>query len=325
MRVERDVVQDPRVSAVDQPKQSRKRKKNGSASHSSAPRSSSGSSARRHKFGDKRGTRTGRGVSEQVGGSQSEKHLLYVIEDSTEFWPTIQIILEDLYNLRFIEDLETASRALEREPLPAGLLVDIIFPPDQDAGLKFVEGLRPTLPALPVVFISARDDYRAGMRAAELGAGYACKNPGEFPGDLKEELARLIPESVLDRELLAMSRVEDLVFEIYGRRFADCSRELQEILHTWFVTMATIGPRVDRLAEVTGKSEKDLRGILKEDFPAESLGQFLLHLCTCRGALLYRSRRSARTVCSRIGMSRERFYENCKIQLFLRACQDISE
>jgi len=246
-----------------------------------------------------------------------EAPLLYTIEDDTEFWGTIELILESEYRLRFFGGFECCTRALQEEPLPDVLLVDVIFPPDRDAGFKYVRELRASLPALPVLFISGRNDYEAGLQARDLDAGFVHKAPGRFKADLYAELARLLPSSLLHKELRVMSGIEDLVLEVYGKRFSSCSPRLQEILQMWFSTMSSIGANVEHLAELAGISPGTLNRILQQDFPKENAKEFLVHLSTAYGAALYRCGYSSQDVCQRIGMSRARFYENCKRQLFL--------
>ena len=276
-------------------------------------RASDSSAARKHVSkcsGSKHGRRPGR--------TRSKKAVLYVIEDDSDFWGTVELLLGEQYELEFFEDLQSGSRALQNKPLPAGLLVDIIFPPDRDAGLNFVRDFRPRFPGLPVVFISGRNDYEAALQARDLDAGYVHKDPGKFQGELFVELARWLPPTSLHEELRILSGIDDLVFEIYGKRVTDCSASLQEILRKWFDVMPSVGANVERLGQLVGKSPDALNRILRRDFPKESIKEFLVHLSTVYGAVLYWCGCSTQDVCQKIGMTRARFYENCKVHLFVK-------
>lgn len=71
------------------------------------------------------------------------------------------------YGVKIFSRLEDLTVALQTE-IPAVILMDIVFPEGENAGIEAISALGKTFPA-PVIFISVREDLAARLQAARAG------------------------------------------------------------------------------------------------------------------------------------------------------------
>lgn len=94
---------------------------------------------------------------------------------------------------RVLTRLDTMEAALDEE-LPAAILMDIIFPDGDSAGLeRIAEFQKRHQPFPPLIFISVRTDFQARLRAAHAGASAFFPKPVDV-NRLFEHLNEIQPE-----------------------------------------------------------------------------------------------------------------------------------
>ena len=93
-----------------------------------------------------------------------------VVEDNADNRLLLQAILGDAYELAEFESGRAALEALDREPLPRLVLLDISLP--EMSGVEVLRRIRadPRLRALPVIALTAH--AMAGDRESYLAAGF---------------------------------------------------------------------------------------------------------------------------------------------------------
>ncbi len=103
---------------------------------------------------------------------QPSRRILVVEDDRAQAEAiAVRLALDD-YQVEVLTDLEAfrAACAPGREP-PAAVIMDIIFPEGDVAGVEAIDELRRrTLGTLPVIFVSVRDDMQTRLAAQRAGA-----------------------------------------------------------------------------------------------------------------------------------------------------------
>jgi diguanylate cyclase (GGDEF)-like protein len=103
-------------------------------------------------------------------GKKTENRLVYLVEDDPYVLQNLFLQISFFgYEVRIFDELQGMSRAV-REKQPAAIIADIIFPEGDLAGVEAVARLRKEFTAhVPVIFISARNDLLARLRAVRAG------------------------------------------------------------------------------------------------------------------------------------------------------------
>jgi len=101
---------------------------------------------------------------------EREKKLIFLIEDDPFQLESLSIQVSHFgYTVRSFSTLEDVRRAV-RETLPSAIVMDIVFPEGNMAGIETIVGIRREHGTdLPVVFISRRNDLDARLQAVRAG------------------------------------------------------------------------------------------------------------------------------------------------------------
>ncbi len=126
------------------------------------------------------------------GEATKEGHIL-LVEDDQDLAESMAAQLGAFgYRVELAHSAEEIPRAFAREPLPEALVIDIILPEGDTAGPDAIAEMHKKLArcAVPVIYISARDDTEARL-AAVRGCGSAYLTKPVDIGSLVEWLDRL--------------------------------------------------------------------------------------------------------------------------------------
>ncbi|MBQ0723871.1 MAG: diguanylate cyclase [Cycloclasticus sp.] len=129
--------------------------------------------------------------SAQLSANNKDKQLIYVIEDDPLIAEEICTQLNYFgYQVQTFPTTEDASQTL-KERMPSIMLIDIELPDGDLAGPEFAKLFnRYSMVHVPIIFISARDDWQARLAAAQAeGSAYLTK-PLDF-NELIEQLENL--------------------------------------------------------------------------------------------------------------------------------------
>ncbi len=114
-----------------------------------------------------------------------------IVEDDKDLVEKMRLYLAEYgYEVEAIDDPAQLESALENSS-PTIVIVDIMFPGGDDAGIEVIQQLRDkNLLACPVVFLTVRDDFEARLSAVRAGADAYLVKPVNF-AELKEFLSWL--------------------------------------------------------------------------------------------------------------------------------------
>lgn len=103
-------------------------------------------------------------------GSLNSKDLIYIVDDDENARSYFELILKSAgYVIESFSDLEDFSRAMKKK-MPDIIIMDIVFPEGKLAGVDAINQLGAELgKSIPVIFISARSDQDARIRALRAG------------------------------------------------------------------------------------------------------------------------------------------------------------
>ena len=100
---------------------------------------------------------------------------VFVVEDDVDLARFIGARLESVgYRVQYFENLSDFMRASE---VPLAVIMDVILPEGEDAGLQAIARLRRDQGSIPVIVISVRDDARARLAALRAGAARFLTKP----------------------------------------------------------------------------------------------------------------------------------------------------
>jgi diguanylate cyclase (GGDEF)-like protein len=101
---------------------------------------------------------------------ERERKLIFLIEDDPFQLESLTIQVSHFgYTVRSFSNLEEA-RAAVRQTLPSAIVMDVVFPESDLAGIETILAIRNEQgAALPVIFISKRNDLDARLQAARAG------------------------------------------------------------------------------------------------------------------------------------------------------------
>ncbi|MDR9424385.1 MAG: PAS domain-containing protein [Marinobacter sp.] len=107
-----------------------------------------------------------------VGPRAHDAPLVYLVEDDAEQAEHFcQTISEQGYRVEVFNALNDFYAACTQKSLPDAVVLDIVFPEGDNAGVTTLEELKANLePFPPVVFVSVRDDLDARLGALRAGA-----------------------------------------------------------------------------------------------------------------------------------------------------------
>lgn len=114
--------------------------------------------------------------------AESERYLVYLLEDDLDLAAELQMALTNFgYRVKHYAALEDAEKAVN-DVRPDFLIVDVMFSAESRTGPESIAALQKVASdPLPVVFISARNDFDAYLAAVRAGAvGYFVK-PLDIP------------------------------------------------------------------------------------------------------------------------------------------------
>ncbi|MEJ5202095.1 MAG: diguanylate cyclase [Anaerolineales bacterium] len=96
--------------------------------------------------------------------------LVFLVEDDPEQAEELAVQIRYFgYQVQILTRLEQLGKALQ-VVTPAAILMDLIFPEGDSAGIEAVQQMRSVLPAqVPVIFVSVRDDFQARLQAVRAG------------------------------------------------------------------------------------------------------------------------------------------------------------
>lgn len=96
--------------------------------------------------------------------------LVFLVEDDPEQAEELAVQIRYFgYQVQILNRLEQLSGALGIIT-PAAILMDLIFPEGENAGIETIQQMRSILPPqMPVIFISVRDDFQARLQAVRAG------------------------------------------------------------------------------------------------------------------------------------------------------------
>lgn len=113
---------------------------------------------------------------------QTEHRLLFVVEDDTDLAREQRLQYElHGYVVREFHQIEGLEQAV-REQAPLAIVMDVVFPDGDMAGIRSIAKLRAALGTLPpVIFASRRDDLEARLEAVRAGAAAYFIKPLDLP------------------------------------------------------------------------------------------------------------------------------------------------
>jgi diguanylate cyclase (GGDEF)-like protein len=108
-------------------------------------------------------------VTESLQSTRANR-LIFMVEDDPQQAEELAIQIRYFgYQVQTLTRLEQLSEALQMIT-PAAILMDLIFPEGDSAGIEAIQEMRETIPAhTPVIFISVRDDFQARLQAVRAG------------------------------------------------------------------------------------------------------------------------------------------------------------
>lgn len=127
----------------------------------------------------------------QMRANSPAERLIFVVDDDTAIAreQRLQYELHD-YQVREFHNFEGLNSAIASAK-PNAIVMDIVFPGGELAGIQKIAELRAALPHLPpVVFISGREDLGTRLESVRAGAAAYFLKPLDFP-ELIEVLDRL--------------------------------------------------------------------------------------------------------------------------------------
>ncbi|MCH8074903.1 MAG: response regulator [SAR324 cluster bacterium] len=126
-----------------------------------------------HDFGDKTSIVEGASwqiVLEELGTRKELDNTIFIVDDDL---PMVELLEEQLtlfgFTVKSITNLSHLPREVETHP-PAAILMDIMFPGEEDAGVLAIQALKEKeLLSCPVIFLSVRGDFKARLGAVRAG------------------------------------------------------------------------------------------------------------------------------------------------------------
>ena len=102
----------------------------------------------------------------------NKQPMIYIVEDDPDQAELLaQMLRDDGYRTRLFTDLNEFRTVLDDCQVPDAIVLDMIFPEGNDAGLVLLAELKKTWQeSPPVVFVSVRDDVDARLAAYRAGA-----------------------------------------------------------------------------------------------------------------------------------------------------------
>ncbi|WP_236953994.1 PAS domain-containing protein [Marinobacter salinus] len=123
--------------------------------------------------------------------------LVYLVEDDVEQAEHLSRTLSDQgYQVKLFNSLNGFRAACTQKALPDAVILDMIFPEGDSAGVTLLEELKTELECFPpVVFVSVRDDLDARLAAFRAGASRYLLKPIAAPAliDLLDSLTGRMP------------------------------------------------------------------------------------------------------------------------------------
>lgn len=138
---------------------------------------------------------------------RNSRHLIYLAEDDLHQSAELELILNHAgYQVAAFNSTSALLLALDQRP-PSALILDLCLPEGPFAGPDLAASLQPMgFDDIPVIFISARNDWKARYQAMQAGgSGYLCKPLQAV--DLTEMLEHLLHTD--DQEPYRILIVED--------------------------------------------------------------------------------------------------------------------
>ena len=116
-------------------------------------------------------------VLEELGTRKKVDNTIFLVDDDISLVEVLKAQLTLFgFNVKCITDLGELSREVESHP-PAAIVMDIMFPGNEDAGVAAIQELKEKgLLSCPVIFLSVRGDIKARLGAVRAGCdGYLLK------------------------------------------------------------------------------------------------------------------------------------------------------
>ncbi|MBT4769519.1 MAG: response regulator [Rhodospirillaceae bacterium] len=133
----------------------------------------------------------GEGKGQERQKAKGKRKSILIVEDDKDLVERMRLYLGEYgYEIEAIDDPGKLAPTLEKSS-PTLVIVDIMFPGGEDAGIRAIEQLRnKNLLTCPVVFLTVRDDFEARLSAVRAGADAYLVKPVNF-AELKEFLSWL--------------------------------------------------------------------------------------------------------------------------------------
>jgi len=108
-------------------------------------------------------------VTESLQSTRANR-LIFMVEDDPQQAEELAIQIRYFgYQVQILTRLEQLREVLQMIT-PAAVLMDLIFPEGDSAGIEIIQEMRKTILAhMPVIFISVRDDFQARLQAVRAG------------------------------------------------------------------------------------------------------------------------------------------------------------
>ena len=105
--------------------------------------------------------------------------LVYVVEDDRELAAAIAArLMVAGYTVREFNDIAEFTTACKNAAVPAAVIMDIIFPGSEDAGVQAIAECRVhALKNVPIIFVSVRNDIEARLGALRAGGTHYLSKP----------------------------------------------------------------------------------------------------------------------------------------------------
>lgn len=120
----------------------------------------------------------------------AKKKTILVAEDESSITELLQIILQDNYNLKFVEDGESVLKEVKKE-MPDLLLLDVMMP--NMNGYEVCKSLRnnKNTKDIKIAILSAKGQERDILTGLQSGADFYITKPFD-PDDLKKKIKEII-------------------------------------------------------------------------------------------------------------------------------------
>lgn len=149
----------------------------------------------------------------QSAAFKAEHRQLFVVDDDTDLAREQRLQYElHGYIVREFHQIEGLEQAL-REQQPLAIVMDVVFPAGELAGILSIAQLRTQLGSLPpVIFVSRREDIQARLEAVRAGAAAYFVKPLDLP-TVVETLDRLTaPQDSVPYRILIVDDDADLAY-----------------------------------------------------------------------------------------------------------------